>query len=134
MAILEAKPKLGPLPRSFPCGDPVTIPFLVTEFVDVYDDSTADDQYGDPADAGTMTAQGIGVSLLERTDVTHNAQDSQEDTTRIYAGIAPPGTRIQTGYRLKSRADGAWYLVDHVKDTHGQFGLPIRIRLRRVDQ
>lgn len=112
----------------------MTVPFLVTEFVDIFDDSTADDAYGDPADAGNLTAQGVGVSLLERTDVTHRPQDSQEDTTRIYAGIAPRGTRIQTGYRLRSRADGGVYLVDHVRSTDIAFGLPIRLRCRRVDQ
>jgi hypothetical protein len=107
--------------------------FLATHVVSVYDGQSEKDIYGDDNGYGLLMARHVLASLVERSDITGTATNSEVSSVRNITGRLPATCPIEEGWRIQDERTGAWYLVDHVvRQEHPAGTMPTAIRCRRV--
>lgn len=106
--------------------------FLPTGLVNILRGETTDG-YGDPADADTVVAADVPVSIIETSKRVWLPAESRFGTVRMFSGRARPAVDVRTGDRLKAGA--SIYLVEGVSQPGSPVGVvDKRLDLRRIDQ
>jgi hypothetical protein len=108
--------------------------FIPTTTVDILRGETTD-SYGDAADASTVAASAVPVSIIETQRRVFVPAEGRRTVVRMLTGRARPEVDVQEGDRLRDTTDQSTiYLVEAVSRPQSPVGrADARLELRRID-
>ncbi len=109
--------------------------FIPTCKVNVYDDTTSTDVYGDIQDNGQLVARNVPAHFTQKNRRVFNPVDGRFATVRYYIVNLPTGTDVKHNYTLENLKSGETVSVTNVNEPNTSIGVSLlRVEATRTDE